>query len=77
MSRQPMKLLNVGAAGSIGHLAVEEALRQGHVVRALARDSKKAGRLPGGTEAVIGDLTRPETLTAAVDGSMPSCSATH
>jgi uncharacterized protein YbjT (DUF2867 family) len=68
MSAQAMKVLVVGATGSIGHLVVDEALRQGHVVRALARDSKKARRLPGGTEVVIGDLTRPETLATAVDG---------
>jgi uncharacterized protein YbjT (DUF2867 family) len=63
-----MKVLVVGATGSIGHLVVEEARRQAHVVRALVRDSKKAQRLPRGTEVAVGDLTRPETLTAAVDG---------
>ena len=63
-----MRVLVVGATGSIGHLAVEEAIRQGHTVRALVRDTKKAGRLPAGTDVVVGDLTRLETLAAAVDG---------
>ena len=63
-----MRVLVVGATGSIGHLAVEEAIRQGHTVRALVRDTKKAGRPPDGTDVVVGDLTRLETLAAAVDG---------
>jgi uncharacterized protein YbjT (DUF2867 family) len=63
-----MKLLVVGATGSIGRLAVEEAIRQGHTVRALVRDTKKARRLSAGTDVVVGDLTHVETLAAAVDG---------
>jgi uncharacterized protein YbjT (DUF2867 family) len=63
-----MKVLVVGATGSIGHLAVEEAIRQGHTVRALVRDTKKARRLSAGTDVVVGDLTHVETLAAAVDG---------
>jgi uncharacterized protein YbjT (DUF2867 family) len=31
-----MKVLVVGATGSIGHLVLDEAMRQGHTVRALA-----------------------------------------
>jgi uncharacterized protein YbjT (DUF2867 family) len=68
MSSQRMKVLVVGATGSIGHLAVEEAIRQGHTVRALVRDPRKVRRLPAETEVVVGDLTRLETLPAAVGG---------
>lgn len=63
-----MTVLVVGATGSIGHLVVEEALRQGHAVRALARDPRKARRLPPDAQVVSGDLTRPETLAPAVAG---------
>ena len=63
-----MKVLVVGATGSIGHLVVEEAIRQGHTVRALARDRQKARRLPKDAEVIVGDLTRPETLAPAVEG---------
>jgi uncharacterized protein YbjT (DUF2867 family) len=63
-----MKVLVVGATSSIGHLAVEEAIRQGHTVRALVRNTKKARRLSAGTDVVVGDLTHVETLAAAVDG---------
>ena len=63
-----MNVLVIGATGSIGSLVVEEALRQGHKVRALVRSSSKARQLPREAETVIGDLTRPETLADAVNG---------
>ena len=63
-----MKVLVVGTTDSIGHLVVEEALRQGHSVRTLGRDPRKARRLPAEAQVFAGDLTRPETLSAAVAG---------
>jgi uncharacterized protein YbjT (DUF2867 family) len=67
MNNLRLTLLVVGATGSIGRLVVEEAVRKGHAVRALARDAPKARRLFPDVEVVVGDLTRPDTLTAAVD----------
>jgi uncharacterized protein YbjT (DUF2867 family) len=64
----PLKVLVVCATGSIGRLVVEEALRQEHTVRALVRNPSRAGALPKDAERVVGDLTRPETLAAAVAG---------
>ena len=62
-------VLVVGATGSIGSLAVAEALSVGFPTRALVRDQAKAARLlPAETQIVVGDVTRPETLAAAVDG---------
>lgn len=66
--RHALKILVVGATGSIGRLVVEEALRSGHAVRALVRDSNRAARLPAQAERVLGDLTRPQSLVAAVAG---------
>jgi uncharacterized protein YbjT (DUF2867 family) len=63
-----MTVLVVGATGSIGRFVVEEAAGQGHIVRALVRDPRKARRFFRDGEMVVGDLTRPETLNAAVDG---------
>jgi uncharacterized protein YbjT (DUF2867 family) len=63
-----MTVLVVGATGSIGRLVVEEAVRHGHAVRALVRDPGKARQLPREAQIVVGDLTRPETLSGAVDG---------
>lgn len=63
---KPNKLILVtGATGSIGRLAVEEAVRDGHRVRVLTRKSPKAAP-PEGVEVVIADLTHPDTLAAAV-----------
>ena len=39
-------VLVVGATGSIGSLAVAEALSVGYPTRALVRDPAKASRLP-------------------------------
>jgi uncharacterized protein YbjT (DUF2867 family) len=47
---------------------VEEAIRQGHVVRALVRSQGKAQQLPREAEMVLGDVTRSDTLAAAVEG---------
>jgi uncharacterized protein YbjT (DUF2867 family) len=68
MTAPPMKVLVVGATGSIGTLVVDEALRQGHAVRALVRNPAKARDLPRATQVVIGDVTRPETLADATAG---------
>jgi uncharacterized protein YbjT (DUF2867 family) len=63
-----MKVLVVGATGSIGRLVVEEALSAGHEVQALVRDPASAQRLDPQARIVKGDLTRPETLIQAVEG---------
>ena len=68
MTARPTAVLVVGATGSIGRLVVEEATRQGYTTRALARDPEKARRLLPETEVIVGDVTRPETLSRAVDG---------
>jgi len=68
MTDPRLTILAVGATGSIGSLVVEEAIRQGHAVRALVRSASKGHEPPRESEIVIGDLTRLETLSAAVDG---------
>jgi uncharacterized protein YbjT (DUF2867 family) len=68
MNAAKMTVLVVGATGSIGRLVVAEALRQGHAVRALVRDLARRSGLPQDAQFVVGDLTRTETLAAAVEG---------
>src|SRR3954447_23343316 len=63
-----MTVLVVGATGSIGRLVVNEAIRQGHAVRALVRHPGKARQLPAEAQVVIGDVTRPDTLAGTVGG---------
>lgn len=60
-----MQVLVIGATGSIGRLVVDEALAQGHRVRALVRNAR-AARLPTDVDLVGGDLTQPDTLGPAV-----------
>ncbi|MFD1798175.1 SDR family oxidoreductase [Paracoccus aurantiacus] len=61
-------LLSVGATGSIGTHVIRAAQKHGFHVRALVR-SPKTAKLPPEIEIVEGDLTRPETLKAAVGGA--------
>ncbi|HWJ52583.1 MAG TPA: SDR family oxidoreductase [Propionibacteriaceae bacterium] len=68
MTARPRTVLVVGATGSIGRLVVAEAVRQGYTTRALVRDRERARQLPADVQVTVGDLTRPDTLIAAVDG---------
>lgn len=68
MSKTNAVVLVVGATGSIGRQVVAAALDHGYTPRALVRDASKAGSFPPGTEVVVGDLTRKDTLSGAVIG---------
>ncbi|MGC4051421.1 MAG: SDR family oxidoreductase [Paludibaculum sp.] len=61
-------VLVVGATGSIGRHVVEVALEKGYSVRALVRSKAKAERMPKQVRVILGDVTVPETLSAAVEG---------
>jgi len=67
MTASRMTVLVVGATGSIGRLVVDEAIRQGHAVRALVRNRAKAGQLSPEAQVVIGDVTQPDTLSRVTD----------
>ncbi len=67
MTHEPLRILSVGATGSIGVHVVDEALSSGHRVRALVRDPGKLTRRLG-LEAVVGDLTRPDPLRSTIEG---------
>lgn len=62
----PLKLLVVGATGSIGKHVLDVALEERHSVRALVRKKSTGRGFPGGVAVVHGDLTRKETLSEAV-----------
>ncbi|MFJ9738602.1 SDR family oxidoreductase [Streptomyces sp. NPDC101166] len=67
MANTPMTVLVVGATGSVGRLVVAESIARGHTTRALVRDAARAeSSLPAEAQTVVGDVTRPETLPAAV-----------
>jgi len=62
-----MRLLVVGATGSLGRLAVAEAAQRGHDVTALVRDPARAN-LPEPVVKVRGDVLDPVSLGPAVEG---------
>jgi uncharacterized protein YbjT (DUF2867 family) len=61
-------ILVTGATGNVGEELVRALVRDGVEVRALIRRDADRARLPAGAEGVVGDLNRPDTLGAALEG---------
>lgn len=61
-------VLIVGASGSIGRLAVAEALRAGFTTTALVRDANQRSLFPDDTRVIVGDPTDADTLVEALHG---------
>src|SRR3984885_12655319 len=59
-----------GATGLVGSHATEEALKQGHRVRALVRPTSDTRWLDQwGVETIVGDLEDPQALRTGVAGA--------
>ncbi|MEU6246949.1 SDR family oxidoreductase [Glycomyces sp. NPDC047010] len=64
-----MRVLIIGATGSIGRHVAAQAVAAGHGTVALVRDADRArDLLPAATALAVGDGTDPDSLTAAVEG---------
>ena len=61
-------ILVTGATGNIGGELIRVLADAGEDVRALIRRDADRSALPAGVEGAIGDLNRPETLSAALTG---------
>jgi uncharacterized protein YbjT (DUF2867 family) len=63
-------ILLTGATGTVGGALARQLAAAGEPVRALVRDPDRArAALAAGVEPATGDLDRPETLPAALDGA--------
>jgi uncharacterized protein YbjT (DUF2867 family) len=60
-------ILVTGATGNVGGELAKQLANANQQVRVLIR-SQSGGALPANVEAVIGDLSRPESLTRALTG---------
>lgn len=70
------KIAIIGATGRAGSQLLEEALRRGHSVTAIARDTSKIGQRAGVVSKNV-DALDAETLQAAVAGHDVVISAAH
>src|SRR5258708_4438194 len=61
-----MLIALTGATGFIGQYLLQEMPKHGHRVRALLR--RPASMPVGASSAVIGDLTSPQNMSAALEG---------
>jgi uncharacterized protein YbjT (DUF2867 family) len=63
-----MKVLVLGGTGTVGSNVARELASRGADVRVLTRDPAKAKGLPGGVQAVRGDLLDPATVRSVFTG---------
>lgn len=63
-----MNVIVIGATGSVGRLAVEDMLAQGHHVTAFARHPGNLGIEHSALVRIAGDATDPEAVSEAVRG---------
>ena len=70
-------ILVAGGTGTLGAHVVRLALAQGHAVRVLTRDPRRARALPAAVEVMTGDVREATNLAAAVNGCEAVVSAVH
>lgn len=63
-----MKVIVIGATGTVGKLAVEKLLEGGHAVTAFARSSGKLDIVHPNLTPAAGDATEPQAVADAIAG---------
>eukprot|EP00897_Mesotaenium_endlicherianum_P010725 jgi/Mesen1/9681/ME000680S09084 len=61
-------VLVTGAGGRTGRLVFEKLKQQGFTARGLVRSEESKEKIGGGDDVIIGDITTPGSLEAAVQG---------
>lgn len=61
-------ILVTGGTGTVGRELVQQLLEADQPVRVFTRDARKVAHLDQRAERAVGDLTKPETLAAAMHG---------
>ena len=61
-------ILVTGASGNVGKTVLQEVAKSGAKRRAMYRSAAEAAKAPAGTETVIADFAKPETLSATLKG---------
>jgi uncharacterized protein YbjT (DUF2867 family) len=59
-------ILVTGASGNVGRTVLQEVAKSGAQHRAMYRSTAEAAKAPAGTETVVADFAKPETLSAAL-----------
>jgi uncharacterized protein YbjT (DUF2867 family) len=62
-------ILVTGASGNVGKTVLQEVAKSGAKHRAMYRSAAEAAKAPAGTETVIADFAKPETLRTALRGA--------
>ena len=61
-------ILVTGASGTVGKAVLNEVARSGAKHKAMYRSASEAAKAPAGTQTVIADFAKKETLAAALKG---------
>lgn len=61
-------ILVTGASGNVGKSVLQEVAKSGAKFRAMYRSPEEAGKASAGTQTVVADFGKPETLSTALQG---------
>lgn len=61
-------ILITGASGSVGKTVLQDVRKSGAKHRAMYRSAEEAAKAPLGTESVVADFAKKETLRSALNG---------
>ena len=65
---RPELVLVTGASGAVGPRVVDALCSAGHQVRSFSLDALPPGALPGGVQALVGDVTDQVAVQSAMQG---------